>query len=122
MLPPVIVQPKDVYAFQVPASQPNFITLLTATGPVVDVEQSAEVVDGSIVLIRSADPGWDWILTRGISAFITQYGGANSHMAVRAHQLGLPAVIGAGESLFERCRRAQRLLVDCRNHQITVLS
>lgn len=122
ILPPVIVQTKDVYAFQVPTSQPNFITLLTATGPVVDVEQSAEVIDGSIVLIRSADPGWDWILTRGISAFITQYGGANSHMAVRAHQLGLPAVIGAGESLFERCRRAQRLLVDCRNHQITVLS
>ena len=44
----------------------------------------------------SADPGFDWIFTRDISGFVTQFGGANSHMAIRASELGIPAVIGAG--------------------------
>ena len=50
----------------------------------------------------SADPGFDWIFTRDISGFVTQFGGANSHMAIRASELGIPAVIGAGEALFRR--------------------
>jgi phosphohistidine swiveling domain-containing protein len=122
LLPPLLIEPEDVFSFHVPPSEPNFVTQLTASGPVVDAEISTDGLEGSIVLIRSADPGWDWILTRNIKAFVTQYGGANSHMAVRAHQLGLPAVVGAGEALFERCRRARRVLVDCPNHQIRVLS
>ena len=32
---------------------------------------------------------------------VTQYGGANSHMAIRCAELGIPAVIGAGEKSFE---------------------
>ena len=41
-------------------------------------------VTGRIVLIPSADPGYDWLLARGIAGLITMFGGANSHMAVRA--------------------------------------
>ena len=57
-----------------------------------------ELVDsdpaGSIVFIRSADPGYDWLFNRGIAGLVTEHGGANSHMAIRAAEFGLPAAIG----------------------------
>ena len=52
------------------------------------------------MLLPNADPGFDWIFSRNIAGFVTAYGGVNSHMAVRASELGLPAVIGAGETLY----------------------
>ena len=48
-----------------------------------------------VVFINSADPGYDWIFTKKILALVTKYGGANSHMAIRANELGIPAVIGS---------------------------
>lgn len=77
---------------------------------------------GAIVAIPSADPGFDWIFTRGIAGFVTAYGGVNSHMAIRANELGLPAVIGAGEVLFQRWAAARMLFVDCASQQVEILS
>ena len=57
-------------------------------------------VEGMIVLIPQADPGYDWLFGRNIAGLITMYGGANSHMAIRAAEFGLPAAIGIGESLY----------------------
>ena len=54
-------------------------------------------VAGRIVLIPSADPGYDWLLARDIAGLITMFGGANSHMAVRAAECSLPAAIGVGD-------------------------
>jgi phosphoenolpyruvate-protein kinase (PTS system EI component) len=70
----------------------------------------------------SADPGFDWIFTRGISAFVTQFGGANSHMAIRASELGIPAVIGAGETLYQRWSAAHALCIDCTNQKVLVIA
>ena len=78
-------------------------------------------LSGRIVLLPNADPGYDWIFSRGIAGFITAYGGMNSHMAVRACELGLPAVIGAGEPLFNSWSKARRLRIDCLNRQVQVL-
>lgn len=58
-------------------------------------------LEGKIVFIKSADPGYDFLFTKNIAGLITQYGGANSHMAIRCAELGIPAVIGAGEKSFE---------------------
>jgi glutamine kinase len=95
-LPPLIAKPDDVWAFEWPESAPNFITQKQATAPVV----SCEVLDrlaGAIICIPNADPGFDWLFAYPIAGLITAWGGANSHMAIRAGELGLPAVIGAGE-------------------------
>jgi glutamine kinase len=122
VLPPVIVQPEDVFAFHLPPSEPNFITRRSITAPVAQVSDPPETFAGRILFVPSADPGFDWIFTRGISGFVTQFGGANSHMAIRASELGIPAVIGAGEALYQRWQAANALCLDCSNQKVTVIA
>lgn len=71
-----------------------------------------EDMEGRIILISSADPGYDWIFSHRIGGFITMYGGANSHMAIRAGELLIPAVIGVGAKDFEKYAKAQILEID----------
>ena len=114
-LPPVILSPEDVWRFYYPNTEPNFITLNRAAGDVAVLECNGmdSDIDGKILLIPSADPGFDWIFSHGIKGFITIYGGANSHMAIRAGELGIPAVIGVGVKRFEKYKAASMLEIDC---------
>ncbi|HEY6433198.1 MAG TPA: PEP-utilizing enzyme, partial [Acetobacteraceae bacterium] len=118
VLPPVITEPEDVFAFHLPQTQPNFITQQSVTAPVSGIEDPPDRLEGTILFIPSADPGFDWIFTRGIVGFVTKFGGVNSHMAIRAGELGVPAVIGAGEALFQRWCVARVLRIDCVNRQV----
>jgi phosphohistidine swiveling domain-containing protein len=104
-----------VYIVPQHRSQPNFIGnrsveadvfVLTPDGGSADME-------GKIVCIEGADPGYDWIFTRNIAGLITRYGGTNSHMAIRCAEYGLPAAIGCGEQVFETALTAKRLRLDC---------
>ena len=122
VLPPVIASPHEVFAFHLPPSQPNFITRKSVTAPVASVTDPPESFAGRILFVPSADPGFDWIFTRGISGFVTQFGGANSHMAIRAGELGIPAVIGAGETLFKRWQGAHKLCLDCTNQKVVLIA
>jgi hypothetical protein len=117
--PPLICEEADFFGFELQPSQPNFVTALLAEGPVV-VWRGEEYGElrGSIVLIPQADPGYDWLLGYGIAGLITRYGGANSHMAIRAAEMGLAAAIGVGDKLFEQLSRARRILLDCANQVI----
>jgi adenylylsulfate kinase-like enzyme/phosphohistidine swiveling domain-containing protein len=121
-LPPIIASPDEVFAFHLPPSKPNFITRKSVTAPVASVGDPPESLAGRILFVPSADPGFDWIFTRGISAFVTQFGGANSHMAIRAGELGIPAVIGAGETLFRRWQTARKLCLDCANQKVLLIA
>jgi len=120
-LPPLITQPNDARYFATHSVEPNFITQLAVCAPVVR-ESNPAVLHGAIVLIPSADPGYDWIFSRGIAGFITAYGGVNSHMAIRAAELRIPAVIGAGESLFGQWSAAKTLNIDCANKRVEILA
>lgn len=122
ILPPLIAAPEDVFAFHLPPTQPNFITRKSLTAPVASLDDPAESFAGRILFLPSADPGFDWIFTRGISGFVTQFGGANSHMAIRASELGIPAVIGAGEALYQRWRAARKLCLDCTNQKVMLIA
>ncbi len=122
VLPPIIASPDEVFAFHLPTSQPNFITRKTVTAPVASVGDPPESFAGRILFVPSADPGFDWIFTRDISGFVTQFGGANSHMAIRAGELGIPAVIGAGENLFRRWQAAHTLYLDCMNQKVLIIT
>ena len=81
-----------------------------------------EQLAGAIVCIEHADPGFDWLFAYPIAGLITAWGGANSHMAIRAGELGLPAVIGAGEVNYRRWSEALRLHLDCVGQRVEVLA
>ena len=102
-------------------ADPNFITQKQIIAKAVTSENRA-ALNGSIVCIPSADPGFDWLFSFPIAGLITAWGGANSHMAIRASELELPAVIGAGESLFQRWASSNTLLVDCAGRRVEVVS
>lgn len=122
-LPPFLAEPQEVYGFFYPDSEPSFITSGKISGEVFLLEgvlQEREL-SGKIVLIPSADPGYDWIFSHGIKGFITMYGGANSHMAIRAGELFIPAAVGVGEKLFEEYKRAQYLEIDALAKLVRVL-
>lgn len=118
-LPPVLVSANDVFCFQLPKSQPNFITLQTAFGEVCD--DLSVNLKGKIVFIPAADPGFDWIFSHNIAGLVTMYGGVNSHMAIRAGELSIPAIIGAGETLYERWKKSSLLKLDCQAKQVDML-
>src|SRR5262249_27219320 len=96
------------------------ITNKSATAPVA-TDLDNECIDGCIVLLLNADPGFDWIFSRSIAGLVTAYGGVNSHMAIRASELDLPAVIGAGERLFSRWMAAAALRLDCANRHVEII-
>jgi glutamine kinase len=120
-LPPLITRPEDVWAFHIPDSEPNFVTQSSVTGAVV-LPEDRDRLAGGIVFISSADPGFDWLFAHPIAGLVTAYGGVNSHMAIRANELGLPAVIGAGETLFKQWSKAQRIHIDCAGRRVELLS
>jgi len=122
VLPPLISAPEDAFAFHLPSIHPNFITKQCVTAPVSTIDDSPEEIKDTILFVPSADPGFDWIFSRGIAGFVTQFGGVNSHMAIRANELAMPAVIGAGETLFGNWKRAGKICLDCGNQQVQVIS
>lgn len=121
VLPPLIVKPSCVYCFEMPENEPNFITMKQVTANTqVDLEQTSEL-SGKIAFIPSADPGFDWLFSHNIGGLVTKFGGANSHMAIRAGELGIPSVIGAGEVLYEKWSKAELIALDASNKKVTIL-
>ncbi len=120
-LPPLMVRPEDVWAFEVPANDPNFITQRRVSAPVVEASQDKALFKNAILFIPSADPGYDWIFSHGIAGLVTMFGGTNSHMAIRAGELDIPAVIGAGEQLYHLWSKAAEIEVDCLNRQVRIV-
>ncbi len=117
-LPPLIINPTDVGCFQVPVLTPNFVSQKTVTSPSIYISASSMNLNGKIVLIESADPGFDWIFLRNIAGLITCYGGANSHMSVRSKELNIPAAIGVGMTTFDTLKKANVIFLDCINKRI----
>ncbi len=97
-----------------PLGSPNFITGKRITAPVrlLHVNEVPDL-EGEIVLIESADPGFDWIFSRQIGGLITKYGGANSHMAIRCAEFDLPAAIGCGERMFDLVAHEHKVELNC---------
>lgn len=119
-LPPLIANADAVWGFEWPETSPNFVTQRQVTSRVVSAE-CHDRLDGAIVCIPNADPGFDWLFSYPIAGLITAWGGVNSHMAIRAGELGLPAVIGAGERLYRYWAQSSRLMVDCAGRRVEVL-
>jgi glutamine kinase len=123
-LPSVIVNPEDVYNFFIEESEPSFVTLKQVVSSIV-LEQNIPKnlnLNGKIVCIQSADPGYDYLFSKNIGGLITCYGGANSHMAIRCAEMGIPAVIGCGEVNFREYCKAMKVEINSLNGQVKILS
>ena len=112
----IISRPRDIYVATMNRSVPNFIGAGQTTGriQVLSPKSSTNIgLENRIVCIENADPGFDWLFSKGIQALVTRFGGANSHMAVRCAELGIPAAIGCGDQLFERIKAAPSAELNC---------
>jgi hypothetical protein len=119
-LPPLITRASDVWSFHYPRVKPNFVGSGRVTA-LVEKIPTTNSLQGKIVLIENADPGYDWLFTHDIAGLITAWGGANSHMAIRCAELGIPAVIGIGQNDYEQYCSAGQVLMDCSSHLIEIL-
>ncbi len=114
-LPQVLFDEAGVHVIPFQVSHPNFIThkKITATCIHLNAGQVTSSLAGKIVLIENADPGFDWIFSKNIGGLITKYGGANSHMAIRCAEFGIPAAIGSGEQRFDFLVKTKQIHLDC---------
>lgn len=116
LLPEVILTGSSVDIIPVYEARPNFITAKTVEGEVVLLDEEPEAdITGRIVVVPKADPGYEWIFTKNIRGFITKYGGAASHMAIRCAEFSIPAAIGCGEKIYDTVSSLDYLELDCRN-------
>lgn len=120
-LPPVLFDETQFSIFSFDKVLPNFVSTGSVTNEIKFVEAAninENEIKNKVVLISHADPGFDWIFSCGIKGLITKYGGANSHMAIRCAEFGLPAAIGVGDVLFEKLLHAKVINLDCNNKMI----
>lgn len=113
---PVLRGPEDRDVADSLGALPNFIGENPVHGPLrpLDDPEPCETTElqGSIVLISKADPGFDWLFGQGIAGLVTEWGGANSHMAIRCAEFGLPAAMGCGASVYTKARKARVATID----------
>jgi pyruvate,water dikinase len=85
-----------------------------ATGAVCRIDSAdgiARFTDGAVLVTKTTDPDWVPIMKRA-AAIVTDHGGRTSHAAIVSRELGLPAVIGAGDAT-EVLRDGQVVTVSC---------
>ncbi|MEU1972053.1 phosphoenolpyruvate synthase [Microbacterium sp. NPDC019599] len=83
-------------------------------GPVrvlTDIAQMAEFQAGDVLVADMTDPDWEPIMKRA-AAIVTNRGGRTCHAAIIARELGIPAVVGAGDAT-RTLRDGQEVTVSC---------
>ena len=119
-LPHIITDKDDVYCYFEDKSVPNYVTQNIISGKIVVINSKTNIkISGKIILIESADPGYDWIFSHNIIGLVTKYGGANSHMAIRSGELNIPAAIGVG-SLYDKLIKTEVIEIDAVSKRILV--
>lgn len=124
-LPALLTSKDDFFSFLLHEGQPNFVGQTRVLTDCVNLADSSPEdqpdVSGKIVMIPQADPGYDWLFGQGIAGLVTMYGGANSHMAIRAAEFAMPAAIGIGEQMYRQLAKASVLELDPANSQLKAI-
>jgi len=76
-----------------------------------DPSDIQKFVDDSILVTKNTDPDWVPIMKRA-AAIVTDHGGRTSHAAIVSRELGLPAIVGAGDATF-RLHDQQTVTISC---------
>ena len=114
-LPQLLIDPAGTFVVPFQVSYPNFITNKKITSEILIIKTEINNLNlkNKIAVIEGADPGFDWIFSQKIAGLITKYGGANSHMAIRCAEFGIPAAIGCGEQIYDKIINSNSIHLDC---------
>ncbi len=85
-----------------------------ATGKVCRLESPAQIdrfEEGAVLVTGMTDPDWVPIMKRA-SAIVTDHGGRTSHAAIVSRELGLTAIVGAGDAT-RLLRNGMEVTVSC---------
>ena len=124
LMPDLISSSDDFYLYEEMSKNGNYIGQGTVSGKVLLLDNYSNQpydLDNKIVAIPAADPGWDWIFNYKIKSLITQYGGPNSHMAIRCAEHNIPAILGVGENNFSMITTSQSLSIDFSNESFAIV-
>ena len=120
----MIFDDKDFEIIHSHTTRPNFITNSLIKAELIDLDSltvdNYDRVSDRIVLLEKADPGYDWIFSKGIAGLITRFGGAASHMAIRCAEFGIPAAIGCGETIYKELKSKYIVELNCRGKNIVI--
>ena len=86
----------------------------------LDVQEISDRMEEEVVVVaKDLTPSDTAQLdTEKVLAFITQEGSRTSHTAIMARSLGIPAVVGVGESLFNKAQDNSKVIVDGNSGEI----
>ena len=123
-LPEVITNKKDIYFYFEGDNKINFVGTKSITSNILEIKKikNKNQIKKKIILIENADPGYDYLFTYKIDGLITKFGGANSHMSIRCSELGIPAAIGVGEKKYNEIINTKKIMIDCLNEKILLIS
>jgi phosphoenolpyruvate-protein kinase (PTS system EI component) len=122
MLPEILSSYQDIYSYSENINKVNFVGNKTVILNTVFYKKEIKTkLKNKIVCIESADPGYDFIFNENIGGLITKFGGANSHMAIRCAELGLPAAIGVGSLLFKNITDAKIISLNPSSNKIDII-
>lgn len=76
--------------------------------PAKDIDK---FLDGSILVTEATDPDWVPIMKHA-TGIITDHGGRTSHTVIVSHELGIPAIVGRGNSTYV-LYTSQEVTVSC---------
>ena len=119
-LPYLITTKSDFFIASILISKANFITdkKIESLTFKLGKNQRTNKIKNKIIVIENADPGYDWIFNYKIKGLITKYGGVNSHMSIRCHELNIPAAIGVGDETFDKIIKINKLILNCKENKI----
>jgi pyruvate,water dikinase len=75
------------------------------------VEELGTFRDGEVLVADRTDPDWEPVMRRA-AAIVTDRGGRTCHAAIVSRELGVPAVVGAGDATL-RLTTGQAVTVTC---------
>jgi pyruvate,water dikinase len=76
-----------------------------------DVAQLSSFIPGEILVSDSTNPDWEPVM-KTAAAIISNRGGRTCHAAIVSRELGIPAVVGAGDAT-EKIHTGQEVTVSC---------
>ena len=126
ILPDLIINRKDCYFYDKRNTYGNYITNKNIVGEIKIVDNKdknlIKKIKNKIILIENADPGYDFIFNHNIKGLITMYGGPNSHMSIRCHELQIPAIIGIGSDNFNKIKLCNKLSINCSKRKFELIN